>query len=413
MFNIVDQSKLFNEFLSPGVLAEVSTLSKMWDRSKKSDKIEAHGLYAKQKLLSAGGTSTRASSDSRYPAAKSSTPQFHLVYMKRSQMFSMQFDGFSLELASKAGASMDPQEFEKKGLFINLADDLSRQLMGDGSGVLATVNGVVTASAVVVVDHLLYANATKFLKKGMLLDIYNAATKQADSVEILSVDSATQFTLTAAVTLADNAVVRLEDTYTATEGAGLGEMMGLDGILRATDPPAPNATAGLQALLVANDTEWKCYVNANGGTNRAITEVLIEKCFDEVEGYSKPSVLLTTHGVRRAWASTLIAYKQLPNQKVLWGGWEGLPFNYDGKLIPMVPDRFVPDNRLYGIDESMLTLYVTKLGQEITWEKGDAGGILQKVAGKNEYVAEGHIFSNYGTPMRKAVGFVLDDIAEA
>ena len=413
MFNITDQAKLFNEFLSPGVLAEVASLSKMWDRAKKSDKIEPHGLYAKQKLLAAGGTSTRASSNSSYPTAKSSTPSYHLVYMKRSQMFSMQFDGFSLELASKAGASMDPQEFEKKGLFINLADDMSRQLMGDGSGILATVNGAVVTSATVVVDHPLYANATKFLKKGMLIDIYNGVTKQVDSAEILSVDSATQITLTAAVSCVDDAVIRLEDTYTATEGAGLGEMMGIDGIIRATDPPAPNASAGLQGLLVANDPEWKCYVNANGGTLRDISEILIEKCFDEVEGWSKPSVLLTTHGVRRSWASKLTAYKELPNQKVLWGGWEGLPFNYDGKLIPMVPDRFVGDNRLYGIDEAMLTLYVTKLGQEITWEKGDAGGILQKVAGKNEYVAEGHIFSNFGTPMRKGAGFVLDDLNEA
>ncbi len=286
--------------------------------------------------------------------------------------------------------------------------------MGDGSGILATVNGAVVAAAVVVVDHPLYANATKFLKKGMLLDIYAAGVKQADSVEILSVDSATQITLTAAISCDNDAVIRLEDTYTATEGAGLGEMMGIDGIIRATDPPAPNAVAGLQGVLVANDPEWKCYVNSGAaGVHRDISEILIEKCFDEVEGFCKPSVLLTTHGVRRSWASKLLAYKELPNQKVLWGGWEGLPFNYDGKLIPMVPDRFVPDNRLYGIDEAMLNLYVTKVGQEITWEKGDAGGILQKVAGKNEFTAEGHIFSNVGTPMRRGAGFVLDDITEA
>ena len=411
MFNIVDQAKLFNEFLTPGVLAEVSSLSKLWDRIKKSDKIEADGLYAKQKLLSAGGTSTRASSNSGYPTAKSSTPNYHLVYMKRSQMFSMQFDGFSLELASKKGASMDPQEFEKKGLFINLSDDMSRQLMGDGGGVLAVVNGAVTTSAVVVVSHPLYANATKFLKKDMVIDFYNGGTKQVDSATILSVDSPTQITLTAATSIATGATIRQEDTYTATEGAGLGEMMGIDGIIRATDPPAPNAAAGLQGLLVANDPQWKCYVNTNG-SNREISETLIETCFDNVEGWCKPSVLLTTQGVRRAWAAKLVSYKQLPNQKVLWGGWSGLPFLYDGREIPMVTDRFVPDNTLYGIDESMLTLYVTKLGQEITWEKGDSGGILQKVAGKNEYVAEGHIFSNMGTPMRRAVGFRLEKITE-
>lgn len=412
MFNITDQSKLFNEFLTPGVIAEIKSLSKLWERLKKSDKIEAHGLYAKQKLMSAGGTSTRASSNSSYPTAVSSTPQFHLVYMKRAQMFTMQFDGFSLELAAKAGASMDPIEFEKKGLFICQADDLSRQLMLAGAGDLCVVNGGVSGSKTVVVDSPYYADATKFLKVDQILDVYLGATKQVDSIAVESIDSAVQFKFASTQTITDNAVVKQEDVYTATEGAGLGEMMGLDGIIRATDPPAPNASAGFQGLLVANDANWKCYVNSNGGVKRDMTEDLITACLDEVDPFSRVGVLLATHKVRRVWASYLSNFKSLVNQKSLWGGWSGLPFIYDGREIPMVVDKYIPDGCLYGIDENFLNLYVTKIGQEITWEKGDAGGILQKVAGKNEYVAEGHIFANLGTGFRKAVGFKLADLNE-
>lgn len=412
MFTIAEQLKLFNEFLSPGVIAEIVSLSKLWGRLKKSDKIEAHGLYAKQKLMSAGGTSTRASSNSGYPTAKSSTPQFHLVYMKRAQMFTMQFDGFSLELAAKSGASMDPIEFEKKGLFITQADDLSRQLMLAGAGDLCVVNGNVSASQTVIVSNPYYADATKFLKVGQLLDVYNGATKQVDSGEVQSIDSPTQFKFTAVQTITSGAVVKQEDVYTATEGAGLGEMMGLDGIIRDTDPPAPNASAGLQALLVANDVNWKCYVNSNGGVKRDLTEDLITACMDEVDPYSRVSVLLGTHKVRRVWASYLENFKSLVNQKVMWGGWSGLPYIYDGRELAMVPDKYIPDGCLYGLDEAMLNLYVTKVGQEITWEKGDAGGILQKVAQKNEFVAEGHIFANLGTGFRKAVGFKLSDLNE-
>ncbi len=410
MFNITDQEKLFNEYISKGVLVEVRKISKLWDRIQKSDKIEAHGLYAKQKMMTEGGTSTRAASNSSYPEAHSSTPATTLTYMKRAQMFTMHFDGFSMELAEKNGAAMDPIEFEKKGLFINMANDLSRQLMGDGSGVMAFVNGAVTGSAVLTIDHPLYADLRRFFKKGMKLDIYNGSTKQADSVVVQSVDSATQITLTAAVTVADDAKIYREDVYTGTEAAGLGEMMGLDGVIRATDPPAPNASAGLQGVLVANDPEWKCYVNTNGGTLRDLTEILLTTCFDELEMPELISALLTTPGVRRFWASKLISYKSLPNQKTLWGGWEGLPFIYDGREVPIVSDKFVPDKRLYGISESQLKIFVTKVGQPITWEKGDAGGILQKVAGKNEYQAEGHIFANMGVPMRKDAGFMLGDL---
>lgn len=412
MFNITDQAKLFNEYLTPGVIAEIRSLSKLWDRLKKSDKIEAHGLYAKQKLMSAGGTSTRASSNSTYPTAVSSTPQWSLVYMKRAQMFTMQFDGFSLELAAKKGAEMDPIEFEKKGLFINQADDLSRQLMLDGGGNLCVVNGGVSGSKTVIVDSPFYADATKFLKVGQILDVYLAGSKQVDSGIVESVDSATQFKFTATQTITDNAVVKQEDVYTATEGAGLGEMMGLDGIIRDTDPPLPNAAAGLQGILVANDPNWKCYVNSNGGVKRDLTEDLLTACIDESEPFCRISVMLTSHKVRRVWASYLSNFKSLVNQKSLWGGWSGLPFIYDGREIPLIVDKYVPDGCIYGLDEDMLNLYVTKVGQEITWEKGDAGGILQKVAGKNEYVAEGHIFANIGTPFRKAVGFKIIDLNE-
>ncbi len=410
MFNNVDQEKLFNEYISKGVLVEVRKISKLWDRIQKSDKIEAHGLYAKQKMMREGGTSTRAASNSSYPTAHSSTPGETITRLKRAQMFTLHFDGFSMELAQKNGAEMDPIEFEKKGLFINMANDLSRQLMGDGSGVMAFVNGAVTASATVVIDHPLYADLRRFFKKGMILDIYNGSTKQADSVVVQSVDSATQITLTAAVTVADDAKIYREDVYTGTEGAGLGEMMGLDGIIRATDPPAPNASAGLQGVLVATDPEWKCYTNTNSGTARDLTEVLLTTCFDELEMPELITALLTTPGVRRFWASKLITYKSLPNQKTLWGGWDGLPFIYDGREIPLVSDKFIPDKRLYGLSESELKIFVTQTGQPITWEKGDAGGILQKVAGKNEYQAEGHIFGNMGVPIRKDAGFMMNDL---
>jgi hypothetical protein len=284
--------------------------------------------------------------------------------------------------------------------------------MLDGGGNLCVVNGAVSTSKTVIVDSPFYADATKFLKVGQILDVYNGATKQVDSIAVESVDSATQFKFVSTQTIADNAVVKQEDVYTATEGAGLGEMMGLDGIIRDTDPPLPNASAGLQGILVANDPNWKCYVNSNGGVKRDLTEDLITACIDESEPFCRISVMLTSQKVRRVWASYLSNFKSLVNQKSLWGGWSGLPFIYDGREIPMIVDKYVPDGSLYGLDEAMLNLYVTKVGQEITWEKGDAGGILQKVSGKNEFVAEGHIFANLGTGFRKAVGFKIVDLNE-
>jgi hypothetical protein len=150
---------------------------------------------------------------------------------------------------------------------------MSRQLMGDGGGVLAVVNGGVTGSAVVVVSHPLYANATKFLKKDMVIDIYNGATKQADSVTILSVDSTTQITLTAPVTVATRPP---SGRHYGLRSAGLAND-GLDGIARATDPRSQRH-AGLRRQRPRDDTSTR--------TERTgYSETLLETCFDNVEGY--------------------------------------------------------------------------------------------------------------------------------
>jgi hypothetical protein len=410
MYDIVTQEKMYNEYITPGAIAEIKARSKVFDMIKKSDKLELGGLYAKQKMIMVASQANRASNNSTYPTAQESDPAFCLVRLKRAQMLTLQFDGMAMALAKKRGTPIDPQEFEKKGIFISVADDLSRQLMGDGSGRICQVNGVVTGSQTVYIDSPYWAALSRFLKKKRIIDIYNATpTKQADSQKIAAIVSDAQITMESAITVDDNSYIYNEDTYPGTvEAIGVGEMMGLLGIISDADPPVPNAAAGLQGLLVGSYPEWKANVLENGGVKRPLTEDLLTAGCDAAFEYGSISVFLTTLKVRRIWASYLSSLKTLPNQKALWGGWEGLPFIYDGKVIPMVPDRFVPDGFLFGLDESQLTLYVTQEGAEIEWEKGTDGGYLQKVASKNEFVSEGHIFMNLGTGLRKAFVVVKD-----
>jgi len=411
MFDVSTQEKLFNEYITPGVIAEIKSRSKLWERIQRSDKVDLGGLYAKIKMLMAASQSARAASTAQYPTAAESTPAYATVYIKRAQMFTLKFDGMALELAEKSGTPMDPEEFEKKGIFITIADDMSRQLFGDGSGWWAQANGAGVGATALILDHPNYADLSKFAKVGRVIDGVTAASKEIDSNTITAFATATA-TITAD-TWTDNAYIYNEDVYSATEGAGLGEMMGLDGIVRATDPPAPNATAGLQGMLVATYPEWKATVKDNGGTDRDITEDLIVSLLDDVTEYGDVDVLLTTLKVERSYANLLTEYRTLPNAKALWGGWEGTAFNYHGKVIPVVSDRFCQDNWMYALDSSQLTLYCTNKKAQIYWEKGYGAqsGIMQKVAGYNQYQAEGHIFANLGTSLRKAHG-VLKDIEE-
>lgn len=414
MFDATTQEKLFVEFMTPGVQAEIKARSKLWDMIQKSDKVDLGGLYARIKMLMAASQSGRASSDAAYPTAAESTPGEGKVYLKRASMFTLKFDGMAMELAAKRGTPVSPEEFEKKGIFITIADDMSRQLWGDGSGVLCKANGAGAPSTSLIVDHDRYANLKYFLKAGRRIDGVTGGSKEIDSNTVTAFTEATQVATITSDSWTDDADIYNEDVYTATEGAGLGEMMGLDGIIRDTDPPAPNAAAGLQGLLVATYPEWKANVKDNSGTDRELTEDLIVSGLDDAMEFGNVSVLLCTLKTRRAYADLLTAYKTITNQEVLWGGWAGLPFIYDGKRIPMVPDRFCPDGRIYGLDESRLTLFVTDKKAQVTWEKGFGGSsaIMQKVANYNQYQAEGHIFGNLGTDLRKAF-VVIKDIDES
>jgi len=409
MFDIATETKLFNDFISPGVIGQIFAQSKLEGIIKKSDKLVLGGMLAKQKVMVGASQAARAASDSGYPGAQQSTPEETLIKLKRAMMFSVKFDGFALAAAAKGGTPLDPYEFEKQGILMTVIDDLSRQLISDGSGRIAQVNsaGGVSGTTTIPIDSPYWTKLTRFLKKDRIIDIYNAAhTLQLDARKIVSATD-TQIVVEAPnVTLDDDAYIRNEKTYAASEGAGTGECMGLLGIISNLDPPYPNAAAGLQGLLVGSYPDWAAIVKSNGGVKRPLSEDLLISAIDEIEG-GMTTVMLITHKIRRAWAAYLRNFKTI-DKEVLWGGFSGLPFYYDGKVIPMVPDKFVPDAQILGADEDKLTIYVTQEGQEITWEKGRDGSFLQKVAGKNEFVAEGHIFQNMGVSTRKAFWKVTD-----
>ena len=407
MFDAATQSDLFNEFITPGVESEIRARSKLFDMIRKDWKqIEPHGEFATQKLLVAGSQSNRAASNSSYPESAESDAAKTRVYVKRAQMFSLHFDGIALEAAERQGTPISPMEFEKKGIFVSISDDLSRQLMGDGSGRIAQANGAGVATTTLTLNHPWYADATKFLRKKRMIDLYLGAIQEVNSVKIETRDSDTQVTLESAQNWTNDAYVLNEDVYCPATGLGLGEMMGLMGICDDGDPPVPHA-AGLQGLDVATYPDWIGYVDTNGGVARPLVEDLFVQAIQNTELYATTDVIMVSLGVYRIWLSLLSSYKTLPNVKVMWGGWSGLPFFYDGREIPVVSERFVPDGNALLLSNENLTMHVLSPSL-ITWEKGDASNILQKVAGKNEYVAEGHFFGNLGTGLRPGFGRIED-----
>lgn len=417
--NITDQVKLFNEFISKGVINQIRSRSKLFKTTRKDWKhMDVSGLYSKQKLMMAGSESTGASSTNDYPTPQQSTPAESIVYIKRAQMFSMGFDGFSLEAAARKGAEMPPLDFEKKGLFIRMADDISRQLIYDGSGRVAKA-GAGTGSLVITITVDKYAKATQFLRAGRVIDIYTDADPgvlEVDGIALASVDSNTQVTLVSnSQTWTSGSYVFNNNVQVNDEAAGAGEMMGLLGIISDVDPPKPNDAIGLQSMLVASYPAWKSHFFDNplgtGGTDRDLEEDLFIQVLDEVSDYADVDVILVSPGVYRQYFALLQQYKTAPNQKKMWGGFSGLVFIHDGREIPVVAEKYVPDGYAFFISDENLILHVMTPNM-IQWEQGLSGaGILKQVTGKHAYVAEGHMYMNLATGLRAGFG-VLKDIEE-
>jgi len=412
--NISDQESLFNEFISKGVTNLIRKKSKIFDQVRKDwSKIDVEGLLAKQKLMLAGSESTGASSTPDYPTPQQSTPGHTIVYIKRAQMFSMGFDGFALEAAARKGAEMPPLDFEKEGLYIRMADDISRQLMGDGSGRIG-IAGAGTGSVDMAVSNTYFAKATKFMRATRYIEVYavgDPGTLEAEDQVDAVVDDE-NITIKGTPSWTSGSYIFNKNVWWATmnEGAGLGEMMGLLGIISDEDPPLPNDT-GLQALPVATNPAWKAHIIDNGGTDRDIEEDQFIQVLDEVEAFATVDVILVSPGVFRSYYDLLISYKTLPNQKKLWGGWTGLVFIYNGREIPVVADNFVADGHAFFISNKNLILHVMTPNM-IQWERGLGGaGILKQVSARHEYVAEGHMYMNLATGLRPGFG-CLKDIQE-
>jgi hypothetical protein len=82
----------------------------------------------------------------------------------------------------------------------------NQEVFRDGKGTLAVVNGAVSASATIAYD----GGIPTHLQPNMIVDIYNGSTLQAGNVKILSNDLVSSITVDRNVTVADNAVIKIQ-----------------------------------------------------------------------------------------------------------------------------------------------------------------------------------------------------------
>ena len=124
----------------------------------------------------------------------------------------------------------------------------------------------------------------------------------------------------------------------------------------------------------------------------------------------KTTLILTSLGVRRAYANLLMQLRNVVNTQEFTGGFKGLAFATDGVEgeLPVISDVDAPLGTMHFINEDALTLY-----RDQDWNFVDRDGSMwkQKVDSSGRYdayVAHMAEYHELGTNRRNTHGKIVD-----
>ena len=205
---------------------------------------------------------------------------------------------------------------------------------------------------------------------------------------------------------ADGDILVPEDT-TATGASAAGySMMGIDGIISASNPPL--LSGGLHGLAVASNSWWVAQNFANSGTLRPLTLALMQNPLSQIavrSDYEESDVkfLLGNVWIRDKYEQLLIADKRHVNTLELDGGFTGL--DYSGK--PFVVDTQCRRNRIFYVVPDTMKIF---RNQDFSFMDMD-GKIWHRRENKDSYFATLFHYGDLACLSRNGNG-ALRDLSE-
>ena len=307
-------------------------------------------------------------------------------------------------------AKSNPQSFidyvseEMSRLKTDLAKDQNRQVYGDGTGTLAVVSATNMMSPTIEVD------ATQYLSIGARVDVLSVSTlaelvptprNSSGYVTVTDIDEAD-----GTVTLSEMIQVEPGDRLVRSgrtggfmspsvgtnswnkEWTGFGKIISDTGSLYGIDP--------------AQYSDWKAVVNTPVDAGGTLTELDLDQVIQDVRRKgSKPTRIITTPGVYRAYWNALQGLRQYVNKTDLNGGiGGGLSFTTPYGDIPMMTDFDAPKGVAWFPNDKELAL-----NTNVGWEWIDEqGATWQKIPGYDGFIAEMRNYSELTTYRRNAHG---------
>ncbi len=271
----------------------------------------------------------------------------------------------TIEISDKAiRASSSNENFinlldaEMEGLLTASKFNLGRMLYGDGTGAVAKVESYA--------EHVATVDSVKNLMEGMVVDSYTTTTCDNAGLRIAYVDRTNKkvyFTTNPSVEMEAGDILYVQGSKD-NEITGLGAIFG---------------TGDLYGLSREANKWLNPYTNS---TSTEISDEILQSAIDFLSENSGSEVdfISCGAGVRRAYQQYLSFYRRNIDVATLEGGYKAITFNG----IPVVTDRFVPDDTLYMLDTTKFTLH-----QLCDWEwiEGEGGKILRQKPGYPAYTA--------------------------
>jgi hypothetical protein len=279
---------------------------------------------------------------------------------------------------------------EMDGLKSDVVKDANRVVYSDGTGALAVTTAVATANQVTV------ANA-QYLEVGQMIDIVSTGgTVRGSNRQITAIAGAV-----VTYSGADITTDVIGDLVVRTGNFGR-EPNGFTSIVK--------ATGALYDVDPAVEPVWASVVDANAGTNRALSETLMIAVMDRVRtaGGGQPSAIFGSLGVRRSYFNLLTQQRRFTDTKSYDGGVRGLSFMYGDNDVPMISDPDAPLNKMWGISENKLKVF-----REKDWDWDDTDGSMwSRVSGFDAFEARLYKYWQLGVLQRNA-HFLIADITES
>ena len=269
-----------------------------------------------------------------------------------------------------------------------IAKQLNRMFLQNGDGTITTANGSAASSTTLVVNNST-PNAdipgTKYLSEGMYIKIGTAA-----AVQITSIDSDTQVTLSAARSWSNADAVKLvgPDGSVGVEPTGLKDAIATD-----------NNT--FQTINRATNPWWKPHLFSSAttySTARQLENKVTEMLMKSGE-YGKVDAIFANIAAYRRLVADAQSIQRVVNSVDLKGGFKGLAFAASGRDVPVILDYDCPDGVIYGITFAHLVLAQLS---PLKWLELDGSGNVLRLQGKATW--EGFLKQYVNLGVRKSRG---------